>query len=118
MSGGEKLIAKKCLTCGFIQQEDHLRCLKCKNDTFDLIEAQGNCTLITYTILNAPPLEFRDKKSYTLGVIQFKNGIKALGQIEFNGDLKTGLKLTPIYKKICNNLDGKEIYGFIFKLVN
>ncbi len=61
-------------------------------------------------------MEFRDKKSYTLGVVQFENGIKVLGQIESNDDLKIGMKLVPVYKKICNNLDGKEINGFVFKL--
>jgi len=117
MTYDEKLIAKKCQKCGFIQQEDHVRCLKCKNDAFDMIEAKGGCTLLTYTILNAPPLEFIDKQSYALGVVQFENGIKALGQIEGNEDLKIGMKLVPIYKKICNSLDGKEIYGFVFKSI-
>jgi uncharacterized OB-fold protein len=117
MNIGKKLIAKKCQRCNYIQQEDHIRCLKCKNETFDLIEAQGDCRLITYTILKAPPLEFRDKQSYTLGVIQFENGIKALGQIEYNENLKIGMKLMPVYKKICDNLDGKEIYNFVFKSI-
>ena len=117
MYSEEKLIAKKCQKCGFIQHEDHIRCLKCKNDMFDMIEAQGDCILITYTILNAPPLEFRDKPSYALGVVQFENGIKALGQIESHENLKVGMKLAPVYKKICNNLDGKEINSFIFKSI-
>ena len=115
MKTEEKLIAKKCQKCGFIQHHDHVRCLKCKSNTFDLIKAQGGCQLLTYTILKAPPMEFRDKQSYVLGVVQFENGIKALGQIESNEDLKLGMKLMPVYKKICNNLDGKEINGFVFK---
>lgn len=117
MNSEKKLIAQTCQKCGYIQQEDHIRCLKCKNDTFDMIEAQGDCTLKTYTILKAPPLEFRDKHSYTLGVVEFANGIKALGLIESNEDLKIGMKLAPVYKKICNNLDGKEINGFVFKSI-
>ena len=111
----EKLVAKKCQKCGFIQHQDHVRCLKCKNSTFDLIETQGNCQLVTFTILKAPPMEFRNKQSYALGVVQFENGIKALGQIESNEDLKIDMKLVPVYKKICNNLDGNEINGFVFK---
>ncbi len=115
MSSKEKLVAKKCKKCGFIQHEDHIRCLKCKNNDFDIIEAHGECTLITYTILNAPPKEFRDKQSYALGVVQFENGIKALGQIDSKKELKIGMKLTPVYEKICNNLDGNEINGFVFR---
>jgi len=114
MSSSEKLVWKKCKKCGYLQHSSHLRCLKCKNNTFDTIEAEGDCKLFTYTILNAPPMEFRDKKSIALGVVEFENGIKALGQISPIEDLSIGMKLKPEYSKICNNLDGKEVYGYIF----
>jgi len=117
MSESEKIIAIKCKKCGFLQQEDHRRCLICKNPTFDKIEAKGNCSLLTYTILNAPPMEFIDKNSLALGVVEFENGIKTFGQITSKENLKIGMKLTPIYTKICNNLNGNEIYGYIFKPV-
>ena len=118
MKGNEKLIAIQCKNCGFLQQEDHRRCLKCKNSTFNEVEARGKCTLLTYTILNAPPMEFLDKESLVLGVVEFENGIKVFGQIESKENLKIGMKLVPIYKKICNNLNGNEVYGFIFKPVD
>ena len=91
-----------------------MRCLKCRNNTFDTIEAEGECKLLTYTVLNAPPMEFRDKKSIALGVVEFENGIKALGQVTPIEDLSIGMKLKPEYRKICNNLDGKEVYSYIF----
>ena len=114
MSSSEKLVGIKCKKCGFLQHASHLRCLKCKNNTFDTIEAVGDCKLFTYTILNAPPMEFRDKKSIALGVVEFENGIKVLGQISPIEGLSIGMKLKPEYRKICNNLDGKEVYGYIF----
>ena len=113
----KKIIRIKCKKCGLLQDQDHRRCLKCKNDTFEKIEANGNCTLLTYTILNAPPSEFRDKKSYGIGVVEFENGIKALGQIEIRENLKIGMKLKPVYEKICENLDGIEIYDYVFKII-
>ncbi len=113
----KKIVGIKCQKCGKIQHEDHLRCLKCKNDTFEKIEANGECTLLTYTILNAPPSEFRDKQSYGIAVVEFENGIKALGQIEIRENLKTGMKLKPVYEKICKNLDGIEIYDYVFKII-
>ena len=115
MSENVKIISIKCKKCGYLQQEDHRRCIKCKNDTFEIIEAKGDGILLTYTILNAPPMEFRDKQLLVLGVVEFENGIKAFGQIATNDNLKIGMKLTTVYAKICNNLYGNEIYGYIFK---
>jgi len=113
----EKITAHKCQNCGNIQYEDHLLCLRCKSNAFDLIEARGECTLLTYTILNAPPKEFRDQNSYALGVVQFQNGIKVFGQITDKEKLRIGIKLEPIYQKICDDLDGREVYGYVFKPV-
>ncbi|MFX1311569.1 MAG: Zn-ribbon domain-containing OB-fold protein, partial [Promethearchaeota archaeon] len=72
---------KKCNKCGFLQYKSHLRCLNCNYTEFSLIEASETCKLVTYTILKAPPAEFLDQNSYALGIVQFENGIKALGQI-------------------------------------
>jgi uncharacterized OB-fold protein len=107
----------KCKNCGLMQYNTHIRCLKCKNDDFEIIEASGPCKLLTYTILKAPPAEFRDKASYALGVVEFENGVKGLGQITTQDNLKTGMTLKPIYEKICNNLDGKEVYTYMFEPV-
>lgn len=105
----------KCNQCGFLQYTSHVRCLKCKNNTFSIIQPSGECKLVTFTVLNAPPAEFRDKKSYAIGVVEFENGVKALGQITTQNNLDIGMKLKPVYKKICENLDGKEIYAYVFE---
>jgi len=115
MNNKVKIEWKKCDNCGFLQHKSHLRCLNCRNDKFTLIEASGECKLITFTILNAPPAEFRDQKSYALGIVEFENDIKALGQITTQENLSIGMRLKPIYKKICNNLDGNEVYTYIFE---
>ena len=104
----------KCKKCGYLQYKSHLRCLKCKNSEFEIIEVKGSCKLLTFTILNAPPTEFRNKSSYALGVVEFENDIKALGQITTQNKLETGMELKPIYTKICDDLDGKEIYNYVF----
>ncbi len=114
----EKIIEwNKCKKCGFLQYPSHLSCIKCKNKSFEKIQAKGIPTLMTYTILNAPPMEFTDKKSLVLGVVQFENGIKLLGQISTKNDLMIGMKLKPVYQKICNNLDGKEVFDYSFEPV-
>ena len=69
MNSEGKINWNKCENCGFLQHETHIRCLKCKNDGFEKVEASGTCKLLTYTILKAPPAEFRNKTSYALGVV-------------------------------------------------
>ncbi|MBD3227124.1 MAG: hypothetical protein GF329_02965 [Candidatus Lokiarchaeota archaeon] len=115
MSNAEKIEWKICNKCGYLQHKEHLRCLNCKNKDFSPIFSEGYCKLLTYTILTAPPKEFRDKKSYALGVVEFENGIKALGQLTTKNNLKIGMKLRPIHKKICDNLDGKEVHAYVYK---
>jgi uncharacterized OB-fold protein len=115
MDTEEKILWKKCKSCGFLQHKTHLRCLKCKNKDFEEVKASGSCKLLTYTILKAPPAEFRDKASYPLGVVEFENGIRGLGQITTQNNLRIGMTLKPVYQKICENLEGKEIYAYVFK---
>ena len=117
MSNENKIEWKKCAKCELLQYKTHLRCLKCKNSKFEIIEASGECILLTYTILKAPPAEFQDKISYALGVVEFENGIKVLGQITTQENLEIGMKLRPVYKKICENLDGKEVQAYVFEPV-
>ncbi|MFX1378778.1 MAG: Zn-ribbon domain-containing OB-fold protein [Promethearchaeota archaeon] len=115
MNDDEKIEWKKCKNCGFLQNKSHVRCLHCKNKEFSIIQATGNCKLLTYTILNEPPAEFRNQGSYALGVVEFENRIKALGQLASSENLQTGIELKPVYRKICENLDGKEVYTYIFE---
>ena len=105
---------KKCNNCGFLQYISHLRCLKCKKNDFSVIHSSGTCKLLTYTILKAPPMEFRSQGSYALGVVEFENGIKAIGQITTMQNLEIGMKLKTIYKKICDNLDDNEVQAICF----
>ena len=115
MNNEDKIQWKKCNYCGYLQHKTHLRCLKCKYDKFKTEEVSGDCKLVTYTILTAPPAEFRDQESYALGVVEFENGIKVLGQITTQDNLRVGMSLKPNYQKICDNLDGREVYTYVFE---
>ncbi|MHA1271049.1 MAG: Zn-ribbon domain-containing OB-fold protein [Candidatus Helarchaeota archaeon] len=114
MNNNEKITWIKCKKCGLLQFKSHIRCLNCKNKTFENVEVKGDCKLLTYTILRAPPMEFRDKSAYAIGIIEFENGIRALGQITSMENLKIGMKLIPKFEKICDNLDGKEVFAYVF----
>jgi len=107
----------KCKKCGFLQYKTHYRCLKCKNKTFETIQASVAARLINYTILNAPPKEFYDKRSYSIGIIEFENGVRALGQLTATKNIKVGVQVKLMYQKICDSLDGKEVWTYVFKPV-
>lgn len=113
MTFDEKLKAIKCLNCGLLQHESHLRCLNCRSDKFELIEASGQCKLLTFTILSAVPKEFIDKKLYAIGVVEFENGLRALGQISSFEDLKIGMSLRTISSTI--QMDGQQINTYCFE---
>lgn len=106
---------KKCENCGFLQHPTHLRCLNCKNQSFLPVKAKGDGRLITYTRLTALPAEFRHKSSYILGIVEFENGVKMLGQIDYEGNLELGMRMKPFQEKICGNLNGQEIIDYIFR---
>ncbi|MHA2287941.1 MAG: Zn-ribbon domain-containing OB-fold protein, partial [Promethearchaeota archaeon] len=111
----EKIEWKKCQKCDFLQHSSHIRCLNCRYENFDRVRAMGDAKLLSYTILKAPPAEFRDKPNYILGILEFENEIKILGQIDSDDHIKIGMKMRPVYKKICNNLDGAEVYDYTFE---
>ena len=118
MSGKDKIEGSRCNTCGFIQHVSHLRCLRCKSDSFSREFTSNTCTLLSFTILKAPPMEFRNQKSYTLGMVEFENGMRAVGQIHAQDDPKIGMVLKTAYKKICDNLDNNEVYAHVFESID
>ncbi|NVM03068.1 MAG: OB-fold domain-containing protein [Candidatus Helarchaeota archaeon] len=114
----EKIVWHKCKKCGKLQYSEHVRCLNCKNREFEEIEAPNEAILLTYTILKAPPKEYRNKESYALGIVEFPNGIRALGQIISEKGLKIGMKLKTEYLEICSDLDGEEVCTFVFEPIS
>ncbi|MFX1376889.1 MAG: Zn-ribbon domain-containing OB-fold protein [Promethearchaeota archaeon] len=115
MESTENITNLKCKKCGCLQDKSHLRCKKCKYIKFEIINALGICKLLTFTILKVPPAEFRKNPSYALGVVEFENSVKALGQITTQDNLKIGMELKPKYSKICDNLNGKEVFTYVYE---
>ena len=111
----EKIIWNKCKKCGKVQHASHLRCIACKHDEFEPIESKGAATLLTYTILKAVPAEYQEQKAYAIGIFEFENGVRAMGQITTKEGLKIGMKFKPFYSILTKNLDGQEVNGFKFE---
>ncbi len=111
MSTLQQITAYKCKKCGRIHYPKHERCLSCKHQEFEPIHPEGDATLLTYTQIFNLPWGF-DQRFLYLVVVQFENGVKAMGQIEApdGADLRLGMKLKPAWKPI-RYVHGEPVHG-------
>ncbi len=79
---------------------------------FEEISLGDECVLLTFTKLHALP-EGVERLSLVLGIVEFVNGARAVGQIT-DESVTVGMKLRPIWG-FLRKTDGKEVYGFKFK---
>ena len=105
----------KCSKCGKVHYPKHGRCLNCKNYQFEEINLPSEGSLVTYTILKAPPTGI-DKSSLYLGIIDLGE-VRYTGQIEVDNpnELQIGMKLIAKWQKI-RTIDNKAINGFVWVL--
>jgi len=108
----ELMVGFKCKGCSKLHYPRHARCLSCKGTVFEEVELGDECKLLTYTKLYALP-EGIEMTPLLLGIVEFPNGVRALGQLK-GDDIKVGMRLRPIWGKI-RKLGEKDIYGFRFE---
>jgi uncharacterized OB-fold protein len=100
--------AYKCAQCGRVMYPMHLRCLDCGGREFEEIEAKGKAKLLTYTIVNELPWGI-DERGRILGVVEFENGVKALGLV-LADEVKIGMKLNAGWGPV-RVIGGQKTYG-------
>ncbi len=111
------ITAYKCRKCGRIHYPFHDRCLDCKGREFDPIKPEGDVRLLAYTAIFNLPWGF-DQRFLVLGVAEFENKVKAMGQIEVDSvdSLKTGMKMKASWEPVRVQY-GEDVYGLKFKLI-
>jgi uncharacterized OB-fold protein len=112
-----ELVAYKCKKCGKIHYPFHDRCMNCKGREFEEIEPEGDAKLLTFTQIFNLPWGF-DQRFLIIGVAEFENGVKAMGQVEadsING-LKLGMTMTmkPNWEPVRAHND-QNVYGLKFE---
>jgi uncharacterized protein len=107
--------AYKCKKCGKIHYPYHDRCLACKGREFEVIKPEGQAKLITYTQIFNLPWGF-DQRFLIIGVAEFENGVKAMGQVKADGieGLKTGMQVHPSWEPVRVQA-GENVYGLTFE---
>jgi uncharacterized OB-fold protein len=106
------ITAYQCKKCGLVMYPHHFRCLECHGRDFEQIEPSREGTLRTFTVLEQLPWGI-DERERTLGVVEFENGVKALGLIR-TAKPKIGMRLTRCWEPV-REIGGEEIYGLIFE---
>ena len=113
----KEVVAYKCKGCGKIHYPFHDRCLACRSREFKETEAAGDAELLTFTQIFNLPWGF-DERFLVIGVGEFENGVKAMGQIEADSldGLKLGMKVKPSWEPI-RVVHGEDVYGLKFEPV-
>lgn len=108
----KRIIGVRCKSCGKAFYPRRVRCPQCEGKIFEELYLGDNCTLLTFTKLYAVP-EGVKRVPLVLGIVEFMNGAKAIGQIT-EENVRIGMKMIPVWG-LLRKIDGKEVYGFKFK---
>ncbi len=113
-----KVVAFKCKACGKIHYPFHDRCLACKGREFEKIKPEGQAKLLTYTQIFNLPWGF-DERFLIIGVAEFENGVKAMGQIKADSleALKPGMLLKSSWEPVRIQ-HGEKVEGLKFEPVS
>jgi uncharacterized OB-fold protein len=107
--------AYQCKKCGRVHYPFHDRCLECKGRDFDAIAPQGNAKLLAYTQIFNLPWGF-DERFLIIGVAQFENGVKAMGQVKADSldGFKSGMKVSASWEPV-RTVQGEHVFGLKFE---
>lgn len=106
------ITAYKCKGCGHVMYPHHFRCLKCKGREFEEITPSTKGKLITYTSVEQLPWGI-DERCRVLGIVEFDNGVKALGIINSDSP-KIGMKVIASWEPV-RVIKGEQVYGLNFQ---
>jgi uncharacterized OB-fold protein len=110
-----ELVAYKCKKCGRVHYPFHDRCAECKNTEFEEIQPEGNAKLLTFTQIFNLPWGF-DQRFLIIGVGEFENGVKAMGQVKADSidGLKLGMEMKPSWEVVRSQY-GENTYGLMLE---
>jgi uncharacterized OB-fold protein len=106
-----RVTAYKCKNCEYVMYPRHLRCLHCGGREFEEMEPADRGQLVTFTEIFNLPWGI-DERSRTIGIVEFENGVKAMGQIKAEKP-RMGMKLKADWERV-RVIMGEEVYGLTF----
>jgi uncharacterized protein len=111
------IVAYRCKKCGKLHYPFHDRCLDCKGREFETVRPEGDARLLTFTQIFNLPWGF-DQRFLIIGVAEFENGVKAMGQVaaESVDDLQLGMNVRANWEPVRVQY-GENVYGLKFEPV-
>jgi uncharacterized OB-fold protein len=108
-----KIYGTECKECGYVQFPPRAHCVRCLSSSFEWKELAGDCVLITYTKVEAPPSMFKEQAPYLLGLAELPEGPKVFAWIDKTvpeDRINIGMKLKLNPTKLAN---GNLCYALI-----
>ena len=107
-----KFMATKCTKCGEKFFPPRLDCPNCLDSNITWFEIKSRGKLITYTTVNYGPLGFENDAPYSLGIVEFEEGVKVLSRISKEidpNDIKIGMQLKVVPISLGNDKVSYEL---------
>jgi len=110
-----KIMGTKCKQCGTVTFPPRADCEKCMESDWEFIQYGGKAKLVTFTQIFNLPWGF-DQRFLVIGIGEFENGVKAMGQIAVDSiaGLTLGLEMQPTWD-VVRVQNGENVYGLVFK---
>ena len=77
----KQLMAAKCNECGTVLLPPKPMCTNCLSTNLKWIELEGDGKLLSYTIIHVAPEQFQSMVPYSVGIVEFKKGLRLPGMI-------------------------------------
>lgn len=110
-----EIVGYQCKKCGKLHYPFHDRCLDCKGREFEKVKFPNLARLVTYTAIYNLPWGF-DQRFLIIGVAEFENGLKAMGQIKAGSveELAIGMDVQASWEPVREQY-GENVYGIRFE---
>ena len=103
--------AYRCTNCGRVTTYARLRCLACRNESFEKLTPATSATLLTSTEIHMLPVGF-DIRFLRVGIVEFPDGSRATGWL-VSDRIKPGARVDVRWEPIRDDY-GEKTYGFTF----
>ena len=112
-----KLMAGKCVKCGKIHLPPRPLCDNCYSKLFEWMQVNGKGKLVTYTVINVAPAQFQALAPYSVGIVEFENGLRIPGMIQgvTQQELRIGMELTLDFGTCSNSQQWPQWQRYCFR---
>ena len=112
-----KLMAGKCVKCGKIHLPPRPLCDNCYSKLFEWMQVNGKGKLVTYTVINVAPAQFQALAPYSVGIVEFENGLRIPGMIQgvTQQELRIGMELTLDFGTCSTSQQWPQWQRYCFK---